>query len=280
MRVSDRAGGLFAISDLHVGHAENRRVVEAIRPASQDDWLLVAGDVGEFAADVEWGLRTLSERFARVVWVPGNHELWTPPTDPVQLRGEERYRHLVEMCRALGVVTPEDPYPTWRGEGGPAIIAPLFQLYDYTFLPAGSATKEAALERGYDVGVVCTDEFLLHPDPYPTREAWCRARVEETERRLDAMDRDLPTVLVSHWPLVRKPTDPLYFPEFAIWCGTRATAKWHQRYRALAAVYGHLHIPRTQWIDGIRFEEVSNGYPREWKRWQPNRQPGTLRRIL
>jgi hypothetical protein len=31
-------------------------------------------------------------------------------------------------------------------------------------------------------------------------------------------------------------------------------------------VYGHLHIPRVSWHDGVRFEEVSLGYPREWHR--------------
>jgi hypothetical protein len=34
----------------------------------------------------------------------------------------------------------------------------------------------------------------------------------------------------------------------------------------VAAVYGHLHIPRTERYDGVRFEEVSVGYPREWLR--------------
>jgi 3',5'-cyclic AMP phosphodiesterase CpdA len=34
-------------------------------------------------------------------------------------------------------------------------------------------------------------------------------------------------------------------------------------------VYGHLHIPRTTWYDGVRFEEVSVGYPREWRRRKP-----------
>ena len=33
--------------------------------------------------------------------------------DPVQLRGEDRYQHLVALCRELGVITPEDPYPVW-----------------------------------------------------------------------------------------------------------------------------------------------------------------------
>jgi len=70
-------------------------------------------------------LRTLSSRFSVVVWAPGNHELWTHPEDPVQARGEERYRLLVELCRSLGVVTPEDPYLVWDGPEGAVTIAPL-----------------------------------------------------------------------------------------------------------------------------------------------------------
>jgi hypothetical protein len=31
-------------------------------------------------------------------------------------------------------------------------------------------------------------------------------------------------------------------------------------------VYGHLHIRRTTQYDGVRFEEVSLGYPREWSK--------------
>jgi predicted phosphodiesterase len=151
---------LLALSDLHVTFPENREIVESLWPESAADWLLVAGDVAERFADVEWALRVLSQRFATVVWAPGNHELWTHPGDEVQLRGEERYAHLVGLCRSLGVLTLEDPYPVWDG----------------------------------------------------------------------------------------------------------------------AVVYGHLHIPRTTWHDGVRFEEASLGYPREWQ--ARGRNPGRPRRIL
>jgi 3',5'-cyclic AMP phosphodiesterase CpdA len=260
------AGALLATSDLHISFDENREIVRGLRPRTPADWLIVAGDIGELIADVEWTLGLLSERFAEVVWAPGNHELWTHPSDPVQLRGVERYQHLVEVCRRLGVHTPEDPYPVWPGPGGPVRIAPLFVGYDYTFRPPGAATKEQALARAHDTGVVCADEYLLHPDPYPSREAWCRARVAATEARLDALDPAVPTVLVNHYPLVRQPTDVLYYPEFAQWCGTTATSDWHTRFNVAAVVYGHLHIPRITHYDGVRFEEVSVGYPREWRR--------------
>lgn len=271
-------GTLYAVSDLHVAYAENRKIVDALRPTSAEDWLIVAGDVGETFADVEATLRGLRSRFAEVIWAPGNHELWTHPKDPVGWRGTERYDRLVEACRAMGVHTPEDEYPVWRGEDGPVAVVPLFLLYDYSFRAPGTSTKEESLAYAYRTGVVCTDEQLLHPDPYPDRESWCWDRVARTERRLAALDPALPTVLVSHWPLHRHPTEVLWFPEFAQWCGTDRTADWHTRFRARVAVYGHLHIPRTTWQDGVRFEEVSLGYPREWgKRGQP---PALPRKIL
>lgn len=271
-------GKVWAVSDLHVTYAENREIVAGIRGESADDWLIVAGDVGEQVADVEWALGALRERFATVVWAPGNHELWTVNRDAVQARGEARYRQLVEVCRRLGVATPEDPYPVWVGDGGPVVVAPLFVLYDYSWRPGGAATKETALEIAHEAGVVCTDEYVLHPDPYPSRDAWCRARVAVTERRLAACDPSLATVLVNHFPLVREPTRVLRHPEFALWCGTDLTADWPRRFRATAVVYGHLHIPRTTYHDGVRHEEVSLGYPREWRR--RGTPAGRLRQIL
>jgi 3',5'-cyclic AMP phosphodiesterase CpdA len=254
---------LLAVGDLHVDHDENRTIVEAIRPGSEEDWLIVCGDVADSAANLVWALRLLRERFSTVIWVPGNHELLSYPDDPLRLRGERRYRHLVELCRQAGVVTPEDPFPVWDGPGGPVLVAPLFLLYDYSFGRNVGATKEESLRRAHEAGVVCVDEFLLHPDPYPSREAWCEARVRETERRLVEREPNLPTVLVNHYPLTVEPTRVLRHPEFAQWCGTERTAEWHRRFRVTAAVYGHLHIPRTTFLDGVRFEEVSLGYPRE-----------------
>ncbi|WP_380283412.1 metallophosphoesterase family protein [Kitasatospora purpeofusca] len=271
-------GRLLGISDLHVGYPENRAIVEKLCPESDLDWLLVAGDVGEIFADVEWALGVLRSRFAKVIWAPGNHELWTMRNDPVQERGERRYRRLVEMCRRLDVLTPEDPYAVWEGPGGPVTVAPLFVLYDYSFRTPTAATKEQSLAQAEAAGIVCSDEFLLHPDPYPSREAWCRARLVESERRLSACDPELPTVLMNHHPLVRRPTEVLTHQEFAQWCGTERTADWHVRFRAAAVVYGHLHIPRTTWYDGVRFEEVSVGYPREWSR--PGHPRTVPRRIL
>lgn len=259
------APSLLATSDLHVSHRDNRPVLDAIRPHTDEDWLIVAGDVAEKTDTIRWALGLLRERFAKVVWVPGNHELWTPADDEVPARGVERYDHLVRMCRELDVTTPEDPYPVWRDAEREVVVVPLFLLYDYSFRAPGT-TAEEALEHAHETRVVCTDEVLLHPDPHESRTAWCHDRVRRTLPRLEAIPADLPTVLVSHWPLHRAPTRRLHYPQFGIWCGTELTADWHLRFRALAEVHGHLHIPVTDRVDGVPFEEVSLGYPREWRR--------------
>jgi hypothetical protein len=91
-------------------------------------------------------------------------------------------------------------------------------------------------------------------------------------------------ILLNHYPLLREPTRIMRYPQFAQWCGTELTADWHIRFGASAVVYGHLHIPRVTWHDGVRFEEVSVGYPREWERRAArlgsSRRPGLPWQVL
>lgn len=263
---------LWAIADLHLRHEANREALAAL-PPRPGDWLIVAGDIGESEEQMRFAFEILGRRFARLLWVPGNHELWSAPSAPDTLAGEAKYLRMVEICRSYDVLTPEDPYRVWpgavgRSDGEPprtVRIAPLFLLYDYTFGPDGVAPEEA-VRWAMEDETLCSDEVLLRPAPYPSRPAWCAARCREAERRLEQASADgSALVLVNHWPLRRELAVLPAIPRFAIWCGTRRTEEWHRRFDALAVVYGHLHIPRTTTIDGVRFEEVSFGYPRNWQ---------------
>ncbi len=253
---------LYAISDLHLANPGNRHALAAL-PDHGDDWLVVAGDVGETEEQLHFALQLLTHRFAQVLWVPGNHDLWTLPADPAGRRGVARYERLVAICRQYGALTPEDPYPLWRGEGPACVLVPLFLLYDYTFRPDDVAEADAVAWAA-ESGVVCSDEYLLHPDPYPSRAAWCAARAAAAERRLAALSPALPLVLINHYPLRQDLVYVPRIPRFSLWCGTRRTEGWDRRYPVLAAVYGHLHVRTTLLRDGVRHEEVSLGYPRNW----------------
>lgn len=252
---------LYAISDLHVGFEANRRLWEGLRE-HPDDWLILAGDLGETEDHLRFTLRIATGRFARVLWVPGNHELWTLPQERGGLRGVARYLRCVEVCREHGVVTPEDPYPVWSGAGPPCVLAPMFLLYDYSFRP-DDVLEQDALNWARAADLECVDEVLLHPDPFATRSLWCQSRCALTRERLAAIPVDHRTILINHFPLRRELARLPAIPRFSIWCGTRLTESWHLTYRALVVVSGHLHIRSTRWIDGVRFEEVSLGYPRQ-----------------
>jgi len=249
---------LLAVSDLHVNSGTNRAFVADIAP-SPNDWLVLAGDMCESNEDLRWVFATLKDRFAQLIWVPGNHELWS--LSEGARKGELRYRELCAIASEYGVLTPEDPYPTLPGTD--LVIAPMFLLYDYTFAPDEIDTPEKAIAWAQEDGIKCADEIFLQPDPYPTREAWCAARCEATARRLDALG-DKPTILINHFPLRQAHARLPLVPRFSIWCGTRRTEDWHLRYRAKAVVFGHLHIRQERIVDGVRFHEVSLGHKRQW----------------
>jgi hypothetical protein len=122
------------------------------------------------------------------------------------------------------------------------------------------------------------DEDLLAADPYEGCDDWCAARVAATETRLAALPKDARLIVADHFPLRRELAVLPRIPRFSIWCGTTRTEDWHRRFNIEAVVYGHLHMRSSKVINGVRFEEVSLGYPRQWN--QARGAAHYLRRIL
>ncbi len=235
-----------------------------------DDWLILAGDIAERPQLLDAAFERAAACFKQVIWVPGNHELWSVPDDNgVRLAGEARYQHLVSLARNHGVLTPEDPYPCWPGDpaainvSGPLVIAPLFLLYDYSFGPQG-LSREEIIAWAREEKSVAADEMLLSPEPYASLAQWCEQRCRLSENRLRKIDPKASTVLINHFPLRQDLVHIPRVPRFIPWCGTQVTKDWHVKYKASVVVSGHLHVRRTDWRDGTRFEEVSLGYPAQW----------------
>lgn len=254
---------LHAISDLHLDFKVNREALAEL-PSFGSDWLITGGDLCTSADHLRHALDILCQRFEKVFWVPGNHELWSsrPHRDEkTKIHGVEKYQSLVAICRAYGVHTPEDPFVAWPGSEKPCLIAPLFIPYDYTF---GPVPPENAVDWAMEEGILCNDEKLIKPTPYDSISDWCHARYEYTLQRLAAHDEDTEWIWVNHFPFRRDLVRLKRIPRFIIWCGTRKTEELHRQYRVRAVVSGHLHMRATDYRDGVRFEEVALGYPRDW----------------
>ena len=153
----------------------------------------------------------------------------------------------------------------------------MFTLFDYSFRPEHIPATEA-LAWAAAAETICTDEYLLHPDPHPSRQAWCQERCRYTLTRLNTLPPETPLILINHWPLRADLAYLPRIPRFSLWCGTHHTEDWHTYFNVQAVVYGHLHIRGTYWRDGVRCEEVSFGYPKQWNPQVGLR--GYLRQIL
>ena len=131
---------LLAFSDLHVAFPENRKIVEDLRPESAADWLLLAGDVGGAVRRHRVGAAH-AQRAVRDGRVGAGkpRAVDAPATIRCSCAARSDTGTWWSCAAAWACITPEDPYPVWDGAGGPVTIAPLFVLYDYTFLPAGAA---------------------------------------------------------------------------------------------------------------------------------------------
>ncbi len=53
----------------------------------------------------------------------------------------------ISLCRQSGVLTPEDPYAKWPGDGPVRAIVPTFTLFDYSFRPDHVTRDEWCAER-------------------------------------------------------------------------------------------------------------------------------------
>ena len=252
---------LYAISDLHLDFKINREALAEL-PAFPDDGLITGGDLCTSEDHLHDALAVLVPKFKKVFWVPGNHELWSSKNAyGATLDGERKYQALVDVCREMGVATPEDPFLTWQGRDSEYTIALLFIPYDYSFRP-DNVTRENAVAWAMESGVLCSDERLIKPEPHADMDSWCAARLEYSRRRLD--EAPGPIVAVNHFPFREDLVRVKRIPRFTIWCGTKETEQFHTKYPIEVAVSGHLHMRCTDYRDGVRFEEVSLGYPRDW----------------
>jgi 3',5'-cyclic AMP phosphodiesterase CpdA len=68
---------IFALSDIHIDYDVNAKWIANLSIAEyRDDVLILAGDVTDTRRLLEWCLCALAKRFKKVLFTPGNHDLW------------------------------------------------------------------------------------------------------------------------------------------------------------------------------------------------------------
>lgn len=237
---------LFVVSDVHYDHPGAREWADALsRTAYQNDALVVAGDVGDTYVAVRYCLRALKERFRRVFYVPGNHDLWLRPKgqhSDEQAQFADSVAKLIalwQMCDELGVDT------------GPAQLSPQLAV-----LPLDSWYSCEFDKHDPKPGSVRFDSFCKWP--VPELEA-ARLMLRFNEARL-ALPLRGDVVSFSHFLPRQELPIPGGLAEMAKGVGTVELDEQLRRAGAKLHVFGHTHINSTHQIDGVRYMQCAMGY--------------------
>jgi Toprim domain-containing protein len=95
------------------------------RQEFRNDVLVVAGDVSDSLDAVAMTLTALADRFRKVLYVLGNHELWVI-RDPEPKSSSEKLREVLAVAESCGASTK--PFHSQK-----LSIVPLLGWYDYSF---------------------------------------------------------------------------------------------------------------------------------------------------
>ena len=237
---------IFACSDVHYDHPGAREWVASLSlTAYRDDALVVAGDVGDTLAAVKYCLHALKAVFRRVIYVPGNHDLWIRPKgqhsdEPSQfVDSVAKLLALYQLCDELGVDTgPAQLSPS-------AAVLPLDSWYSHTF--------DARDPRP---GATRFDKFCVWPVGH--LEA-CDFMLRLNEGRL-AIPLRGDVISCSHFLPRRELPIPPGIAEMAKFCGCTEIDAQLRRAKSRLHIYGHTHINDEREIDGVRYVQSALGY--------------------
>ena len=238
---------VFAVSDIHIDYDVNAKWVAGLSTAEyQDDVLILAGDVTDSAMQLGWCLRTLANRFKKVLFVPGNHDLWVIRDGPA--------KSSLQKFDEVRVVTEESGASMQAFYGQGLSIIPLLSWYDYTFGHPSQELRSTWMDfracrwpAGYtDEGVAAYFAAINEKQAGPAAHGTV-ITYSHFLPRIDLMPRLVPASGRILYPIL-------------------GSAGLDQELRSLNSsihVYGHSHINRHVTIDGVTYINNAFGYPNE-----------------
>lgn len=237
---------VFAVSDLHIDYEVNARWVRSLSSVDYlDDVLILAGDVTDKRHLLEWCITTLSRRFKRVLFVPGNHELWVVREGS----GKDSLQKLNEVF-----MTVESSGASMHAfcEGELSII-PLLGWYDYSF---GEPSEELR-SIWMDYRTCRWPSGFTEKDIVAYFATLNNHQVRSTAGTVITYSHFLPRIdlMPSFVPRATRVLYPVLGSAQLEFQLRTFTPKIH--------VYGHSHLNCHTTIDGVLYINNAFGYPGE-----------------
>lgn len=237
---------IFALSDIHTDHEHNRRWVDGLSSSDyRNDVLILAGDVSDSLAKLEWTLSAFASRFAAVLYVPGNHDLWV-------LRDREIATSLHKYAKVCEVVRQAGGTLESFHRAGLSVV-PLLGWYDYSFGEPGAQLRAAWMD--------------FHACRWP--ESLPETAIAAHFTALNPLPQLPPgdTVITFSHFLPRIDVMPHYIPaDKRMLYPVLGSSLLETQLRAIGPtmhVYGHSHVNRRVTLEGITYINNAFGYPQE-----------------
>ena len=229
---------LFATSDLHTDYKENFRWLQELSDTDYlQDTLIVAGDISDRLEVIRETLLLLRSKFRKLLFTPGNHELWVRSEE---INSLDKFQRILNLCEELDIATkPLRVDGVW--------VVPLFSWYDGVFEPEMRAWADFHFCKWPDDATPLADYFLRLNKPHL--------------RQYDA-----PVITFSHF----LPRSDLLPPKEYLkitWLGhVSICAALDAQIRQLNSrvhVCGHTHTTFDVVIDEVRYVQNAVRYPKE-----------------
>lgn len=238
---------VFAISDIHVDFEENFHWFRNLSCSDyQDDVLILAGDVTHILPLFHKALTSMRKRFLEVLYIPGNHDLWT---------NGSQVKHSFEKLQLIKNITADCGVRLEPFHFSSLSIIPLYGWYDYSF---GYPSQET---------VSCWSDFIAckWPENYGEKKvtqhfiAMNEPVVNEnnTSSIVISFSHFLPRIdiMPSFIPLNKRRLYPLF--------GTELLEKQIRRLGSRIHVYGHSHVNNCILKNDTLYVNNAFGYPYE-----------------
>lgn len=238
---------VFAVSDVHLDYQENTQWLANLSDIEyQSDILILAGDISDDLVRIEWCFSTLRRKFAKVFFVPGNHDLWVRRNPGMTS---------IDKFRLLDRVAADHQICTDVYHCGALSIVPMFSWYDYSFgMPCEQLLRVWAdyhvCHWPGDMGVEdVSSHFLdLNRSVLPVQNEVVIS-FSHFMPRIDLLPETIPQHFRYIYPVLGS-------SNLDIQCRTI------QAHRHLH-VYGHSHLNRNIILDDIEYINNAFGYPHE-----------------
>lgn len=237
---------VFAISDLHIDYEVNAKWVKNLSSVDYlDDVLILAGDMTDRRHLLEWGLTTLSRRFKRVLFVPGNHELWV-------VREGNSKDSLQKFHDVVATIELSGASMRAFCESDVSIF-PLLGWYDYSFGEPSEELKSTWM----DYRTCRWPSGLTEKDIVAYFTGFNNWQTASTTTTVITYSHFLPRIdlMPSFVPRATKLLYPIL--------GSDQLESQLRKFKSKIHVYGHSHLNCQTTIEGVSYINNAFGYPSE-----------------